>query len=99
MSTEPEPHDAVETPPWAPQQGPPPDVQTWPHLSRPTLAIHVRGRWERCPVIAVHRYPDGRIAVQVDIHLDSDTSYQARTYRWDPDAMSIVRRGDPPLEL
>lgn len=98
MSTEPEPAEAVEAPPWNPEQGPPPTVQTWDRLHRPTLQVYVRGQWHRCPVIALHRYRDGRIAVQVDVHLDSDTSYQARTYRWNPDAMRIIRRGDPPLE-
>nr|WSX25530.1 hypothetical protein OG690_38250 [Streptomyces tubercidicus] len=98
MPPPPEPAEAVEVPPWNPDQGPLPEVQTWPRLSRPVLDIHVRGQWRHCPVIAVQRYPDGRVAVQVDVHLDSDTSYQARTYRWDPDAMRIVAAGDPPLE-
>ncbi|BCK74068.1 hypothetical protein Srufu_080210 (plasmid) [Streptomyces libani subsp. rufus] len=99
MPTEPEPREAVEAPPWKPADGPPPHVQTWPRTTRPTLVIRIRGQWRRCPVIAVHTYRDGQRAVQVDVHLDSDTSYQARTYRWDPDTMSVVRRGEPPLEL
>ncbi|MGW7636152.1 hypothetical protein [Streptomyces decoyicus] len=97
MPTPPEPHEAVEAPPWAPGEGPPPTVQTWPRTSRPTLRIRIRGQWRRCPVIAVHRYQDGRTAVQVDVHLDSDTSYQARTYQWNPDAIRIAAAGDPPL--
>ncbi|PBC72306.1 MULTISPECIES: hypothetical protein [unclassified Streptomyces] len=98
MPAPPEPHEAVEATPWAPGQGPSPTVQTWPRTSRPALRVFIRGQWRRCPVIAVHRYRDGRTAVQVDVHLDSDTSYQARTYRWDPDAMRIAAAGDPPLE-
>ncbi|MEU7435674.1 hypothetical protein AB0B07_33275 [Streptomyces sioyaensis] len=98
MQPPPEPHEAVEAPPWAPEQGPPPTVQTWPRTSRPVLRIWIRGEWRWCPVIAVHRCRDGRTAVQVDVHLGSDTSYAARTYRWDPDAMRIARRGEPPLE-
>ncbi|MFG2532770.1 hypothetical protein [Streptomyces sp. NPDC048516] len=99
MPPEPEPVEAVETPPWKPADGPPPAVQTWPRTTRPALVIRIRGQWRCCPVIALHRYEDGRRAVQVDVHLESDTSYQARTYRWDPAAMSVVHRGDPPLEL
>ncbi|MGY5127340.1 hypothetical protein [Streptomyces nigrescens] len=94
----PEPREAVEVPPWAPGQDSPSTVQTWPRLSRPVLRIWIRGVWRRCPVIALHHYPDGRRAVQVDVHLDSDTSYQARTYQWDPAAMRIVAPGDPPIE-
>ncbi|SHM43807.1 hypothetical protein SAMN05216268_11115 [Streptomyces yunnanensis] len=74
-------------------------MQTWDRLTRPVLAVRVRSRWERCPIISVQLYRDGHVAVQVDIHLDSDTVYQARTYRWDPRAMYILRRGDPPHEL
>lgn len=95
----PDPHEAVEAPPWSAAQGPPPTVQTWPRLSRPALEVFIRGQWQHCPVIAVQRYRDGRLAVQVDVHLDSDTSYQARTYRWDPDAMRIAAAGDPPLDI
>ncbi|MFI0156176.1 hypothetical protein [Streptomyces lydicus] len=99
MSSEPEPVEAVEAPPWDPKAGPAPVVQTWARLTRPALDVYVRGRWRRCPVIALHRYEDGWLAVQVDVHLDSATSYQARTYRWDPAAMRIARRGEPPLEI
>lgn len=74
-------------------------MQTWPRASRPALRVYIRGVWRYCPVIAVQRYPDGRVAVQVDVHLDSDTSYQARTYRWDPDIMRIAERGEPALEV
>lgn len=97
MPTSPEPAEATEVPPWAPGD-PKPTVQPWPRLSRPALRIFIRGEWRYCPVIAAHRYPDGRTAVQVDIHLDSDTSYQARTYRWDPAAIRITVRGKPPFE-
>lgn len=34
---------------------------------------------------------------QIDIPLDNDTTYQARASRWDPSAVHIVRRGEPPL--
>lgn len=98
MPIPPEPREAVEAPPWNAAQGPPPTVQTWPRTSRPALRIWIRGQWRRCPVIALQHYADGRRAVQVDVHLDSDTSYQARTYRWDPAAMRIVARGEPPIE-
>lgn len=91
------PKEAVEAPPWHPGLGEP-IVQTWERLTRPTLAIYVRDRWRRCPLISRQRLRDGRTIVQVDIHLDSDTSYQARTYWWDGDAMYITKAGDPPFE-
>ncbi|MFJ8677285.1 hypothetical protein [Streptomyces sp. NPDC093589] len=97
VPTPPEP-EAIEVPPWRPDHGPRPSVQTWGRGKAPALEVRVRGEWRFAPVLAVQHYRDGRRAVQVSIHLDNPTSAQLRTYRLDPAVMRIVVAGDPPLE-
>lgn len=72
-------------------------MQTWPHGKAPALEIYVRGEWRHARVLGLERYRDGRRAVQVQLLLDSPTSTQLRTYRWNPAVIRIVETGDPPL--
>ncbi|MFI2078454.1 hypothetical protein [Streptomyces triculaminicus] len=89
-----EPREPKEAPPWREEQGPPPQVHSWPPGKRPALRLYVGGRWQYCPVHMRLTYPDGRVAYQVDVHIQSDTSYSIRTYWWDSEIMRVAHGSD-----
>ncbi|MER7952042.1 hypothetical protein ABTY59_32090 [Streptomyces sp. NPDC096079] len=79
MSAIPEPEQSR---PWRPEDGPPPQVWTWPKGDRPALEVWSAGRWRYAPVAARHDYPDGTVRYQVDVDLRGTTMVTSATYEW-----------------
>ncbi|PNG22313.1 hypothetical protein [Streptomyces cahuitamycinicus] len=79
MSTIEEPTPAR---PWRPEDGPPPEVWTWPHGDRPALEVRSAGKWRYAPVMARQNWADGTVRYQVEVDLHGTTSVTARTYVW-----------------
>ncbi|MEU1309532.1 hypothetical protein ABZ419_11640 [Streptomyces cinnamoneus] len=83
-----------EAPPWREEHGPKPRVYTWPPGQHPALRIYLSGSWRYCPVRMRLDFPDGRTAYQVDVHIETRTSYSVRTYWWDPEVMRVAHGSD-----
>ncbi|MFD9395016.1 hypothetical protein ACFWBB_31090 [Streptomyces sp. NPDC060000] len=79
MSEIPEPEPAR---PWRPEDGPRPEVKTWPRGDRPALEVWSAGRWRYAPVMARQNWADGTVRYQVDVDLRGDTTVVIRTYQW-----------------
>lgn len=79
MSTIPEPQPAR---PWRPENGPPPEVWTWPNGDRPALKVWSAGAWRLAPVMARQNWADGTVRYQVEVDLRGDTMVTVRTYQW-----------------
>ncbi|MGW7090026.1 hypothetical protein ACWGH2_41955 [Streptomyces sp. NPDC054871] len=91
MSSEaiPEP---VEARPWRPEDGPEPDVTTWPSGSRPALSVWSRGAWRHAPVTARQVWADGRVFYQVTVDLRGNLAVSARTYEWPQPGLRVAER-------
>ncbi|MET7573343.1 hypothetical protein ABZT04_33335 [Streptomyces sp. NPDC005492] len=79
MNTIPEPEPAR---PWRPEDGPPPEVWTWPNSDRPALKVWSAGAWRYAQVMARQNWADGTVRYQVEVDLRGDTMVTVRTYQW-----------------
>ncbi|MFF4543679.1 hypothetical protein ACFY1J_05440 [Streptomyces sp. NPDC001406] len=79
MSTIPEPEAAR---PWRPEDGPKPEVWTWPNADRPSLKVWSAGAWRSARVMARQNWADGSVRYQVEVDLRGDTMVTIRTYQW-----------------
>ncbi|WP_409473539.1 hypothetical protein [Streptomyces sp. HC307] len=79
MSAIPEPEPAR---PCRPQDGPEPEVWTWPPGDRPALKVWSAGAWRYAPVTARQDWADGTFRYQVLVDLRGDTTITHRTYVW-----------------
>ncbi|MFJ1552771.1 hypothetical protein [Streptomyces mirabilis] len=79
MSTIPEPEPAR---PWCPEDGPKPEVWTWPNADRPSLEVWSAGAWRSAPVMARQNWADGSVRYQVEVDLRGDTTVTIHTYKW-----------------
>ncbi|MFE4580175.1 hypothetical protein [Streptomyces chartreusis] len=79
MSAIPEPEPAR---PWRPEDGPPPEVWTWPAGDRPALGVWSGGHWRYAAVMARQDWADGTVRYQVSVDLRGNTTVVSRTYVW-----------------
>ncbi|MFK0279485.1 hypothetical protein ACIQVL_03290 [Streptomyces sp. NPDC090499] len=68
--------------PWRPEDGPRPEVWTWPNRDRPALEVWSAGAWRHAPVMARQNWPDGTVRYQVEVDLRGDTMVTINTYQW-----------------
>jgi hypothetical protein len=76
--------------PSCPEDGPPPEVWTWPYGDRPALQVWSAGVWRRAPVLARQNWADGSVRYQVEVDLRGDAMVTVRAYRW---PQSGLRKG------
>ncbi|HET6857186.1 MAG TPA: hypothetical protein VFH94_08840 [Streptomyces sp.] len=78
-ATIPEP---VPSRPWRPEDGPRPQVWTWPPTDRPVLEVWLAGAWRTARVLARQNWADGSTHYQVQMSLLGDEAVTIRKYRW-----------------
>jgi hypothetical protein len=78
--------------PWRPEDGPRPQVWTWPAGARPALAIWSAGRWRYAPVRARQDWADGTVRYQVEVDLNGTSSVRTLTYQWPHEGLRCARR-------
>ncbi|MEU4986659.1 MULTISPECIES: hypothetical protein [unclassified Streptomyces] len=84
--------EAVPARPWRREDGPPPQVKTWPPGDRPALLVRSAGRWRYAPVKARQDWADGRVIYQVEVDLLGDTTVTHRLYEWPQPGLRSVRK-------
>lgn len=84
--------DAVPARPWRPEDGPRPQVWTWPPTDRPALRVMSGGRPRRAEVIAKQVWADGSVYYQVTVDLYGDTTVRTLLYRWPQPGLRVARR-------
>lgn len=89
MSTIEEPQPAL---PWRPQDGPAPEVWTWPADDRPALEVWSAGRWRYAPVRQQQNWADGTIRYQVEVDLHGTASVTTRMYQWPHPGLRLAHR-------
>ncbi|MGA5127665.1 hypothetical protein ACPCAG_30740 [Streptomyces pseudogriseolus] len=87
MSTIPEPEPSR---PWRTEDGPPPEVWTWPLGDRPALRVWSAGAWRYASVRARQDWPDGTVRYQVEVDLRGDTTMVTRTYVWPQEGLRVA---------
>ncbi|MFE6522282.1 hypothetical protein [Streptomyces sp. NPDC057794] len=87
MSTIEEPQPAR---PWRPEDGPQPEVWTWPAGDRPALEVWSGGRWRYAPVRQRQNWADGTVRYQVEVDLDGSRSVRTRTYQWPHEGLRVA---------
>lgn len=78
--------------PWRPEDGPRPQVWTWPNNARPALAVWSAGRWRYASVRARQVWGDGSVYYQVLVDLHGDTRVTTRLYRWPQPGLRVAHR-------
>ncbi|MFI1787459.1 hypothetical protein ACH40D_03180 [Streptomyces olivaceoviridis] len=89
MSTIP---DAQPARPWREEDGPRPEVWTWPRADRPALKVMSGGKWRHAPVLARQNWRDGTVRYQVEVDLLGDTTTRIVTYQWPQPGLRVARR-------
>ncbi|MGW4731818.1 hypothetical protein ACWEQC_22090 [Streptomyces shenzhenensis] len=89
MSTIP---DAQPARPWRPEDGPQPEVWTWPRTDRPALWVMSAGQWRHAPVLARQIWRGGTVRYQIEVDLYGDTTIQIVTYEWPQPGLRVARR-------
>ncbi|MFI9772225.1 hypothetical protein ACIHJG_35985 [Streptomyces sp. NPDC052415] len=89
MSAIPEPEPAR---PWRPEDGPSPEVWTWPRSDRPTLKVWSAGAWRYASVMARQNWSDGSVYYQVEVDLRGDTTIRTCLYRWPQPGLKAARK-------
>lgn len=84
--------DAVPARPWRPEDGPRPQVWTWPRTDRPALRVMSGGQWRYAPVTQRQTWADGSTRYQVEVDLDGDTRVRLITYQWPQPGLRVARR-------
>ncbi|MFE7212447.1 hypothetical protein ACFU93_21130 [Streptomyces sp. NPDC057611] len=84
--------EPVPARPWRPEDGPQPQVWTWPTGDRPALWVLSGGRWRYAPVLARQDWVDGSVYYQVEVDLLGDTSVTGQMYRWPQPGLRAARR-------
>lgn len=79
---EPERDEPEQTPPWRPEDGPRPQVKSWPPGARPALRALIDGQWVYAPVRSCYVGADGRVVYQVDVVMPGELSARHRAYPW-----------------
>lgn len=77
--------------PWRPEDGPRPQVWTWPRSDRPALRVWSAGAWRYAPVLARQDWADGAVYYQVSVDLLGDTRVGTRLYRWPQPGLRVAR--------
>lgn len=78
--------------PWRPEDGPSPEVWTWPRGDRPALWVWSAGRWRYAPVLARQNWADGTVRYQVEADLLGDTTVTVHAYQWPHPGLRQARR-------
>ncbi|MEU9925087.1 hypothetical protein AB0H51_28030 [Streptomyces griseoluteus] len=84
--------DAVPARPWREEDGPRPQVWTWPRTDPPALWVMSGGRPRRATVIARQDWADGSVYYQVTVDLHGDTTKRILLYRWPQPGLSVAHR-------
>jgi hypothetical protein len=67
---------------WRPEDGPPPEVWTWPDSNRPALRVFSGGVWRYAFVASRQNWADGTVRYQVEVDLHGTTAVSTVTYQW-----------------
>jgi hypothetical protein len=86
--------DAVPARPWRQEDGPRPEVWTWPRTDRPALQVMSGGQWRNAPVVARQTWADGSTRYQVEVDLHGDTTVRVLMYQWPQPGLRVARRSD-----
>ncbi|MER7477418.1 hypothetical protein ABTX60_07145 [Streptomyces sp. NPDC126510] len=84
--------DAQPARPWRREDGPRPEVWTWPSTDRPALKVMSAGEWRYAPVRARQNWADGTVRYQVEVDLLGDTRVRTLTYQWPQPGLRMARR-------
>ncbi|MFD6751496.1 hypothetical protein [Streptomyces anthocyanicus] len=68
--------------PWRPEDGPSPEVWTWPRTDLPALRVWSAGAWRYASVVSRPNFSDGTVRYQVEVDLRGDTAVSTVTYQW-----------------
>ncbi|MFE9437024.1 hypothetical protein [Streptomyces sp. NPDC006640] len=87
MSTIEEP---TESRPWRTEDGPQPEVWTWPNVDCPALYVWASGAWRYGRVQARQNYADGRVVYLVEADLRGDTTVTVHRYAWPQPGLRVA---------
>lgn len=87
MSTIP---DAQPARPWRSEDGPRPEVWTWPRTDRPALRVMSGGKWRHAPVLARQNWADGTVRYQVEGDLLGDRRVRILPYLWPQPGLRVA---------
>ncbi|MFJ9729517.1 hypothetical protein ACIRP3_43010 [Streptomyces sp. NPDC101209] len=80
--------DAQPARPWRTEDGPEPEVWTWPRTDRSALEVMAGGRWRHVQVLA------RRTGTTALIDLHGDTTIRILAYQWPQPGLRVARRGN-----